>query len=433
MAPLTHACPTDDFELVRAVVEAELGCPLESVFSSFAVRPLASASLAQVHEATLRSTGARVAVKVQHPGLRETAQADIETISLLVNVAKRLFPKADYVWLADEIRVSLPRELDFTQEAANCEGSARAFAGRPQVRVPGVHREYTTPRMLTMSFEEGVYVNRLQDIKQMNVDPTAVAKLVSEIFCDQIFIQGSCHCDPHAGNLLVRPLRDAEGKPVMGSGGKFLPQVVLLDHGLYRHLTTDLRLNYAKLWRAILRGDEPGIKRYSAAMNAGEMYQLWAAILTTRSWDKIVAVADSGDTETLRFTGSAEQKKETAENAKQYTDEISEILRKIPRELLLILKTNDCLRSVDLALGAPVNNLVITARTCQRAINEERSDLAPGVGTSLANLYDNVSLEFRIGALRAVLSTLRYFVPFLKASPSTLAAVQPVTPPHKAA
>lgn len=104
------------------------GRSIEDLFSSFEHTPLASASLAQVHRATLRSTGQRVAVKVQHAGLRETCAADIATVSFLVHAVKAFFPRFDYTWLADEVRANLPKELDFANEVSGGGGKA-ASAG----------------------------------------------------------------------------------------------------------------------------------------------------------------------------------------------------------------------------------------------------------------------------------------------------------------
>ena len=162
-----------------------------------------------------------------------------------------------------------------------------------------------------MSFEEGVYADRVGDIRAMGLEPRDVASLVSEAFCEMVFVRGLAHCDPHAANMLIRRMPQ---RPNVVASRSWLspaawlgwllpapqprPQLVLLDHGLYRAIPTALRLDYCKLWRSILRGDESGIRRYSERMGAGDMYQLWASMLTTRSWDKIM---DAGtDIETLR-------------------------------------------------------------------------------------------------------------------------------------
>jgi aarF domain-containing kinase len=141
-----------------------------------------------------------------------------------VYAVKALYPKFDYQWLADEVSENLPRELDFANEAENCTRTQLAFADRPNVVTPAVFKECTSSRVLTMSFEEGVYSNDIDRIRSMNLNPADVASLIAEAFAEQIFVQGRVHCDPHFANMLIRPSRLNPRKP----------QLVLLDHGLYR-------------------------------------------------------------------------------------------------------------------------------------------------------------------------------------------------------
>lgn len=117
----SQRCPLSDLDHVRTVIQEDLGADPEEIFADFSPQPIASASLAQVHTATLRSTGERVAVKVQHAGLREGAAADIATIDFLVRTLHSLFPDFDYGWLVEEIKDNLPNELDFRLEVQNAE------------------------------------------------------------------------------------------------------------------------------------------------------------------------------------------------------------------------------------------------------------------------------------------------------------------------
>ena len=121
-------------------------------------------------------------------------------------------------------------------------------------------------------------------------------------------------------------------------------------------------------------------------------------MLTTKSWDRIMDAAEGGDLDALKATGSAADKAETMANAKEWSDDIQAVLRKLPRELLLILKTNECLRAVDMALGAPVNNLAVTARVTQAALAAKRAASRPGLLTSMANQWDWAALELRLRA-----------------------------------
>ena len=179
-------CPTSSLEDVRAVVEQELGAPPEQLFDDFSPAPIASASLAQVHTATLRegspsfSTGAgsvkKVAIKVQHRGLRETCVGDIEACALAVRVVARIFPAFKLEWLVDEIAPHLPVELNFVNEAKNCRRAASIFADRQDVAVPEVVR--ASPRVLVMSFEEGVNGTDVHAMREAGIDTAAAARLV---------------------------------------------------------------------------------------------------------------------------------------------------------------------------------------------------------------------------------------------------------------
>lgn len=395
---LCHAAPTDDWQLVRSMWRAEFGRDIEDYFTHIEQTPLASASLAQVHVGTLRSTGQRVAVKVQHAGLRETSHADIATVVALAHLVKAMFPRFDYMWLADEVQRNLPLELDFMNEARNGNRTRAAFASSgASIVVPDILPELTTHRVLTMSYEPGVYANDIGAIRAMGLQPVDVATLVSHAFSTQIFQLGWVHADPHAANLLVRPHPLQRNKP----------QLVLLDHGLYRELSPELRINYAKLWKSILQGNERGIAKYANRLGAGNAYQLFAAMLTTRSWDKILAVGDTADLDTLRAPASEEDKEVTAGYVREYADGIQGILRTIPRDLLLVLKTNDCLRAVDNALGAPANNYPIVARHCQAALNAKRAASRPGLLTTLQSAWDTAALEVRLTGMSWALRVAR--------------------------
>ena len=387
---LLHRCPESPPEDVRRTVEEDLGRPLEELFRRFEEGPVASASLAQVHEAETHD-GRKVAVKVQHRGLREAAGADIATVAVLVAGVKMLFPNFDYGWLVDEIRRNLPKELDFLVEADNTDRCRENMVGSPlrdRVEIPAIHRELSGPRVLTMDFAEGVPVGDRAAIEGAGLRPSEVARLVASTFSEMIFEHGFVHCDPHEANMLVRSV-----------GGR--PRLVLLDHGLYREIDDAFRLEYAALWRSLIFADESGIKKHSESMNAGDLYPLFAAMLTMRPWDSIVeSKHGAGGIDRLRLDGTAQEKQSLQAYAMEYFQGISTLLGRIPSEMLLLLKTNDCLRAVDASLGAPVNTFVITARQCSRVLDSERGPKLPWGASALARLFQKLNLEIRLLALQ---------------------------------
>jgi aarF domain-containing kinase len=228
-----HTKPSCIEDVIR-VIEEDTGHPLGQSFAQFLPEPFASASLAQVHVAYEHGTGRKLAVKVQHARLREACASDIAAVRLAVDAAGWLFP-GDFRlrWVVDELAPHLPLELDFANEAQNlrrCAAFLRESRDlQSRVALPEIVQHLSSSRVLTMTFEDGCSVTDTDALRRMHLSPAAVANLLSETFCSLIFDGGFCHCDPHPGNVLVRPR----------AGHPESPQLVLLDHGLYR---------YARVW-----------------------------------------------------------------------------------------------------------------------------------------------------------------------------------------
>ena len=252
------SAPPTSFADVQTIIREEFGKDLEELFSEFDPVPLGSASLGQAHRAVLRATGEVVAVKVQHKDVRRRSPGDIRLFGLVLRGAEALFPDFKYAWLAEEFRELLPPELNFRKEAENCERCAEIFKDNPSIVVPSIYHDYTTERVLTMSYEEGVSMTQLDEENTFGIDYQRCAELISEAFSYMIFDRGFLHCDPHAGNIIVRQTGDDL-------------KVVLLDHGLYTELKDETRLSYTKLWRGILTQNEEQIKEASREI-VGERY-----------------------------------------------------------------------------------------------------------------------------------------------------------------
>jgi aarF domain-containing kinase len=171
---------------------------------------------------------------------------------------------------------SLPVECNFVNEAQNSERARSNLRcdDRNDVDIPRIHWPLTSKRVLTMQRMDGCIVSDVAALERMGIDKKEVSSLLSAVFSEMIFMHGFVHCDPHAGNVLVqrRSARDAR------------PRLILLDHGLYRALDDPFRLSYARLWQSLIRGDSEGIKQSATEMNAGEMYPLFASMLTRKSY-----------------------------------------------------------------------------------------------------------------------------------------------------
>jgi aarF domain-containing kinase len=276
--------PPSSYDSIERIFQEDFNSSPKEIFDSFETKPIASASLAQVHIAY--KDGKKYAVKVQHEGLRDGAAADLLVITKIVDVLSHYFEDFNYRWLTREMNYNLPLELDFLKEIGNIlqvKRDLKDMVKSGDVALPTPIEPYSSQRILTMSFEEGFHLNNVEQMKSLKLKGIDVSTLVSQIFSEQIFRHGFVHCDPHEANLLFRPHPTKKGKP----------QIVLLDHGLYRRLDENFRKSYARLWQSIILADEKGIEQYGKELSSGRSYALLAAVLTLKPWDSVI----SGETE----------------------------------------------------------------------------------------------------------------------------------------
>jgi len=193
------------FDAIQQVVEEQLGVRLHTAFGSFDEVPLGSASLAQVHRATLRD-GRPVAVKVQRPGIAESVREDLDALSRLAGHADRMTDLGRRVRFADwvhEFGKALTAELDYRTEADNLERFGEHFAEYPELYVPAPVRDYSAQRVLTMDLVTGTKVTELSGLRRTEQKLDSLASALMRGYLDQMFVHGEIHADPHPGNLLV--------------------------------------------------------------------------------------------------------------------------------------------------------------------------------------------------------------------------------------
>jgi len=360
LSSLFDDAPVSSYEDVCHVVKEELGSLPSEIFNEFSETPFASASLAQVHTAKCKETGRNLAIKVQHKGLRETSKGDLFAMGTVVSVAERMFDDFNFGWICEELTPQLPKELDFNNEGKNAEAAAAHLRGTGlDCVVPNVYWNSTSDRVLTMEFEEGFRATDIENIDKAGICRRDVARLISSVFNSQIFDNGFVHCDPHEANVLLREHPNKKGKP----------QIVLVDHGLYKTLDSDFQEAYARLWKGIVMADVGGIKSACGQLGVHKMYPLLAAMLTSRPFDEVVERSQTRSLDAAPVNGGGD-KAVIRGYAQRYLKEIITMLDIVPRQMLLIFKMNDCLRHVDMALGSPVNNLVVAGRYASKRVYE---------------------------------------------------------------
>jgi ubiquinone biosynthesis protein len=193
------------YEDVERTIQAELGLSVEQLFLEFEQRPMAAASIGQVHRAVLPN-GRRVAVKVQRPGAPAQIEADLALMYQAAKIAKERVRALDFIdvrGLVDEFARSIRQELDYRLEARNADRFRHDFSGHPHVHVPRVYWSYTRARVLTLEFLDGT---QLADVEQLayGVDERRrLATVITEAWMTMIFKNGFFHGDPHPANILV--------------------------------------------------------------------------------------------------------------------------------------------------------------------------------------------------------------------------------------
>lgn len=237
---LQEHAPADPPEAITRILCQELGRPWEEVFARFDFEPLASASIGQVHRAALHD-GSPVAVKVQHLDIQRKLEVDLEIVLGLAQWAERVPELADYRprAIATEFQRTVRRELDFRREARQMQEFARQFAGNPAVHIPRVYPEFSSRRVLTMEFVEGIKLADTQRLAAASIDLEEVARRGAEMYMAMIFTHGYYHADPHPGNLLLM-----EGN-VIG----------LLDFGMVGRIDARLQEDLAEMLLAVANED----------------------------------------------------------------------------------------------------------------------------------------------------------------------------------
>jgi len=207
---------------VEKVIEEDLGLTIAQLFAEFDEKPVAAASIGQVHRATLPN-GKQVAVKVQRPGAPRQIEADVALLYQAARIAKERVRALDFIdvqQLVDEFGRSIRHELDYRLEARNADTFHRNFAGHPHVRVPKVFWSYTRTRVLTLEWLDGIQVADLDPEHWSLEERRDIAYLMTETWMTMIFRHGFFHGDPHPANVLVLGSPDQIGLVDFGAVGK---------------------------------------------------------------------------------------------------------------------------------------------------------------------------------------------------------------------
>lgn len=248
------------FEKIKEAVEKSLGAPIDSLYESFEEKPLAAASIGQVHRAVLKAEassagGEQVVVKVQRPGIASTVASDLDLLHRLAKLLERSIPESktyNPVGLVEQFDRAITAELDFNLEADNLARFRRNFADQKSVRFPKVYRDASSKQVLTLELLPGKKV--YEAISEDGMSGERIAKTAVGVVIKMIFDDGFFHADPHPGNILI-------------SGTPEAPVIGLIDVGMVGRLSPEMRDRCVDLMLAAARNDHVAIADALYAMS----------------------------------------------------------------------------------------------------------------------------------------------------------------------
>lgn len=205
LSKLQDEIPAFGFDQVKETIAAEFGRPLHEVFLFMDETPFASASIGQVHRASVTGDE-RLAVKIQRPGIRKTIEADLEIILHLAGIMEKNIQEMAFyrpVKIVEEFAKTLEKELDYTVEAANMERMAAQFLYDRTIHIPGVYPAESSERVLAMEFIDGIKASDIDAIDRAGLDRKRITRRGADFIMKQVFDHGFFHADPHPGNILI--------------------------------------------------------------------------------------------------------------------------------------------------------------------------------------------------------------------------------------
>ncbi len=233
--------PSFEFEEIKLIISEELGHSIEELFDHFDIKPLACASIGQVHRAKIKN-GDEVVVKVQRPGIKEVIESDLDIMYSIARLVDEHMPETRLyrpIEIVDELSRSILAEIDYTQEGWNTDRFSDNFRDNDQVHIPKVYWNYTSKRVLTLEYIKGVKGSRVDLLETQGFDRGNIAFVVGRAFMQQVFEDGFFHADLHPGNILIM------------EGGT----VAFLDFGMTGHLSSEISDMFLDGIVALVKGD----------------------------------------------------------------------------------------------------------------------------------------------------------------------------------
>ncbi|PRT56849.1 ABC1 family protein C10F6.14c [Wickerhamiella sorbophila] len=324
---LFDRAPADEWPECEALFRQETGKEVSDVFEYVDPVACASASMAQVHEGRLPN-GDRVAIKIQHPDIEKLTWWDLNSLKAMIWIYDKILFDMPMFTIAKYFADAIETETDFNIERSNAKLMKKLVEGdaklKHKVYVPGVYDELSTKRVMVMEWADGTALSKIDKIKR-EFDAKAALSTVFELTCKQVYEWGVVHCDPHPGNWFV----------TRENGRQML---IMLDHGLYVHMSQKLTQQYAALWNGFFQGDIKKISEIVQDWGFGSPEQFTSATMLTQEYEDIPTF-------------------ENEQHAKEQMRNFLKDTSRIPLQLLFVARTHRILQGLNRLYDSPVNRI----------------------------------------------------------------------------
>ena len=254
---LQDSVPPFSYDIVKQRIRKELGKDVNEIFSSFEKKPLASASISQVHKAILKD-GKNAAVKIQRPDVKKIMETDIEIMFYVAKLLEARIPKIrkfSPVQVIEEFSKWTEKELDFKREAMNAKIFAKNFSESKTVKIPEIYPDLTTNRILTMEFIDGIELHNIKEIKRKKINLIPLLNNGFDAVLTQVFVHGFFHADPHPGNILITKDK----------------KLAFVDFGIVGHFDEELKTKSIDLFYGIISNNPETIVATLADLSGAEI------------------------------------------------------------------------------------------------------------------------------------------------------------------
>ncbi len=357
--------PADDFSVMRQVIEAELGIKVKDVFESVDTKPIAAASIGQVHRAVLQ--GEEVIIKIQHPEIDNLAHIDLSIIKNIIALVARFMNIKGIEHVYEQVEQMIEEELNYLKEAESMQRIKQNLALNDGFYIPKVYTNYSSKKVLVMEYCEGVKISNLQQLDSWQIDRDDLSEKLVRGYCQMIFEDGFYHADPHPGNLLV----NEQG------------QIVLLDFGAVAQLNSEMKQGIPKLIECILKQDAEEmvvILRKLGFIGYGEDVARVAEQLIDRIQDFVYNELQLENLNVQNLTADQLRKAIALVNFK----EMSQILQ-IPKDWVLLNRAITLVQGVTFLLSPDWNPIDAIKPYLQKQLQAESGGFAALVLNTVKN------------------------------------------------